>query len=176
MGDEVKITVIATGFRDQMPERRARMLTMSDVTAAAVPVVTSESWLDEPQPAPAAEQGPPRFQSEEEEPQEEASKPVFAAAETEMPAIPVVAPAPADSAALEEEMAAPARPKFEEMNMEPAYTPLPRDYASELGSGVGGGTGREEANGEETAEPFSPDGEGPERDLDVPAFMRRLPF
>jgi len=26
MGDEVKITVIATGFRDQMPERRARML------------------------------------------------------------------------------------------------------------------------------------------------------
>jgi cell division protein FtsZ len=25
MGDEVKITVIATGFRDQMPERRARM-------------------------------------------------------------------------------------------------------------------------------------------------------
>ena len=30
MGDEVKITVIATGFRDQMPERRARMLNVEE--------------------------------------------------------------------------------------------------------------------------------------------------
>src|ERR1700726_232807 len=30
MGDEVKITVIATGFRDQSPDRRARMLNVED--------------------------------------------------------------------------------------------------------------------------------------------------
>ena len=29
MGDEVKITVIATGFKQEMPERRARMLAES---------------------------------------------------------------------------------------------------------------------------------------------------
>ena len=30
-------------------------------------------------------------------------------------------------------MTAPARPKFAEMEEEPVYTPLPRDYASETG-------------------------------------------
>ena len=39
MGDEVKITVIATGFRDQMPERRARMLTVEEAPVLSVPVV-----------------------------------------------------------------------------------------------------------------------------------------
>jgi cell division protein FtsZ len=34
MGDQVKITVIATGFREDMPERRARMLTVSNEQAA----------------------------------------------------------------------------------------------------------------------------------------------
>src|ERR1700753_1175493 len=38
MGDEVKITVIATGFRDQMPERRARMLSVEDSPIVSVPV------------------------------------------------------------------------------------------------------------------------------------------
>ncbi|HUD66032.1 MAG TPA: cell division protein FtsZ, partial [Candidatus Sulfotelmatobacter sp.] len=39
MADEVKITVIATGFRDQMPERRARMLSVEDAPVISVPVV-----------------------------------------------------------------------------------------------------------------------------------------
>ena len=39
MGDEVKITVIATGFRDQMPERRARMLNVEELPVISVPVV-----------------------------------------------------------------------------------------------------------------------------------------
>jgi len=39
MGEDVKITVIATGFRDQMPERRARMLQLGEVPVAAIPVV-----------------------------------------------------------------------------------------------------------------------------------------
>ena len=38
MGDEVKITVIATGFRQEMPERRARMLTESTLTESGYQV------------------------------------------------------------------------------------------------------------------------------------------
>src|SRR5580704_11666800 len=53
MGDEVKITVIATGFRDQMPERRARMLSIGDVTVVeepvlSVPVIAAGNWMKEP--------------------------------------------------------------------------------------------------------------------------------
>src|SRR3954467_7043964 len=43
MGDEVKITVIATGFRDQMPERRARMLDVEEMPILSVPVMASEN-------------------------------------------------------------------------------------------------------------------------------------
>src|SRR3984957_15102512 len=54
MGDEVKITVIATGFRDQMPERRARMLSVEELPVISVPVVPTETWLREPiMPTPA---------------------------------------------------------------------------------------------------------------------------
>ena len=38
MGEEVKITVIATGFRDQMPERRARMLSVEEAPVVTVPL------------------------------------------------------------------------------------------------------------------------------------------
>jgi len=38
MGEEVKITVIATGFRDQMPERRARMLTVEEAPVVSIPM------------------------------------------------------------------------------------------------------------------------------------------
>jgi cell division protein FtsZ len=53
MGDEVKITVIATGFRDQMPERRSRMLSIGEVVmveepVVSVPVMASGSWAAEP--------------------------------------------------------------------------------------------------------------------------------
>src|ERR1700691_881547 len=47
MGDEVKITVIATGFRDQMPERRARMLTVEETPLISVPVMSMDSWMHE---------------------------------------------------------------------------------------------------------------------------------
>src|SRR5579871_220474 len=50
MGDEVKITVIATGFRDQMPERRARMLNVEDGPVISVPVMAAESWMVESSP------------------------------------------------------------------------------------------------------------------------------
>ena len=50
MGDEVKITVIATGFKDQMPERRARMLSVEDAPVISVPVVAPDNWFRETQP------------------------------------------------------------------------------------------------------------------------------
>jgi cell division protein FtsZ len=65
MGEEVKITVIATGFRDQMPERRARMLDVESIPVVSVPVVAPDHWMKESQPAPL------RFMSEVEEAQTE---------------------------------------------------------------------------------------------------------
>src|SRR5579862_5989760 len=47
MGDEIKITVIATGFRDQMPARRARMLDVENIPVVSVPVMATESWMQE---------------------------------------------------------------------------------------------------------------------------------
>ena len=67
MGDEVKITVIATGFRDQMPERRARMLNVEEVAggfgAGGGVQATGCARAEPAASAPA----PPRFLSEEEE-------------------------------------------------------------------------------------------------------------
>ena len=70
MGDDVKITVIATGFHQDMPERRARMLTESTLTEGgyqvpirAVPPATQPRFASEvraeapsfaPAPQPAA--------------------------------------------------------------------------------------------------------------------------
>ena len=88
MGEEVKITVIATGFRDQMPERRARMLSVEETPVVSVPVVAPENWLHEPAaaaPAPPSPPPPPvpaplRFLSEDEDEgktAEEKSAPVY---------------------------------------------------------------------------------------------------
>src|SRR5271155_3073055 len=60
-GEDVKITVIATGFRDQMPARRARMLDVESIPVISVPVVAPDSWMKESAPAPL------RFMSEAEE-------------------------------------------------------------------------------------------------------------
>ncbi len=62
MGDEVKITVIATGFRQEMPERRARMLAES-------------TFLSSDEEVPIRSQGraadaAPRFASEQREAQQ----------------------------------------------------------------------------------------------------------
>jgi cell division protein FtsZ len=85
MGEEVKITVIATGFRDQMPERRARLLTVEDAPVVSIPLspapvakislVPREGEIHEPAAAPVlaplvvavAAPKPPRFLSQDEE-------------------------------------------------------------------------------------------------------------
>src|SRR3954464_5393434 len=138
MADEVKITVIATGFRDQMPERRARMLSVEDAPVVSVPVMATESWLadgsapmaagkvpvvEAPPPPPA-----PRFMSEDDEPE-----PVrHAAYVSQVPLVekPGVQPEPEP-----ELVGAAVRPKFAEMEEEAKFTPLPRDYASDTGNG-----------------------------------------
>jgi cell division protein FtsZ len=151
MGDEVKITVIATGFRDQMPERRARMLNVEESPVVSVPVVAPDMWLREsagpptPPPPPPA----PRFMSEEDEPEEDA-EPEFVGASS--------------------------RPQFAEVAEESTYAPLPRDYASDFGNSVGISASAEERAGQTGVSPLSEPTEEPERDLDVPAFMRRLKF
>jgi cell division protein FtsZ len=85
MGDEVKITVIATGFRDQMPERRARMLTVEEAPLISVPVMSLDSWMHET--GPAVEAATARFLSQVEE-EEKASELV-------KEPIPIRKPAPA---------------------------------------------------------------------------------
>ena len=67
MGEEVKITVIATGFRDQMPERRARMLNVAEEPIISVPVMAPDSWMREAETVAVAVQPRARFLSEEEE-------------------------------------------------------------------------------------------------------------
>jgi cell division protein FtsZ len=183
MGDEVKITVIATGFRDQMPERRARMLSVEDAPVVSVPVMAGENWMQEPASTAKAVSVPviefdvsvappaPRFLSEDEEPEEA------------MPTVHRIAaqrPVVLEESQVEPEpelVGAPARPKFAELEEEPVYTPLPRDYASDLGNGAHVAEVMEERRPQPVGAPlFNEPGADSERDLDVPAFMRRLQF
>jgi cell division protein FtsZ len=183
MADEVKITVIATGFRDQMPARRARMLDVENIPVLSVPVMATESWMQEggpgvkvsappviefvaPAPPPA-----PRFLSEDEEPEpSRLGSPRGTVAQ---------APPAFDDSYVEAEpqaAAASARPKFGEMEEEPVYTPLPRDYASDTGDGVRTSDGVEEGHPQPVGALFAEAAANAERDLDVPAFMRRVQF
>jgi cell division protein FtsZ len=90
MGEEVKITVIATGFRDQMPERRTRLLTVEDAPVVSIPLsrapvakislVPREGEIHEPAAAPVlapvvvAAPKLPRFLSQDEEDEQDADK------------------------------------------------------------------------------------------------------
>ncbi len=154
MEDEVKITVIATGFRDQMPERRARMLSVEESPVVSVPVVAPDTWLRESAETPVSSvPAPLRFMSEEEDadpgtPQERESELVTAS----------------------------TRPKFAEIAEEPAYTPLPRDFASDFGNGVRNPAADVPSAVQPPVSSLSEPSDETERDLDVPAFMRRMKF
>ena len=187
MGDEVKITVIATGFRDQMPERRARMLEVEEAPVVSVPVsvplVAPDNWFEEPKAVAPVAPAPARFLSEEDEETADSDAAFFFSSATPVVATTVnVSPTPISAdqevaTQVEPEPAdAPARPRFAEMLEEPAFTPLPRDYAAEFGSAV-----REPVDaGENSAQPSTPlftePGIEEQRDLDIPAIMRRLRF
>jgi cell division protein FtsZ len=172
MGDDVKITVIATGFRDQMPERRARMLNVEDAPVISVPVVASGTWMREPEPAPAA----PRFMSEEEE-ISGAEEPIFFASAAPRVATTVtVAAAPVatadrarESGMQREDASAAVDARFESHHSTQAK-PAPRDYATEFADAP-------HAMAEQSVTPAVAEPEAaPDRDLDVPTFLRRLHF
>ncbi len=93
MGDEVKITVIATGFREQMPERRARMLEVAATPVVSVPVVEPGNWMedhrqqelqDEAMPLTVQRQPLP-FLSEVEQPADDVEMESPYSSRTEMP-------------------------------------------------------------------------------------------
>ena len=171
MGDEVKITVIATGFRDQMPERRARMLNVEEAPVISVPVVAPENWMREPEPAVTAA-ALPRFQSEEEFPTEYET---HASGETVLDAS-VDADA-ADSVAIHfADGGLRSLAQTREIDTAASYVPLPRDFAQGLVDAVvnvASVATQPETSG---ASLFTEPSEDSERDLDVPAFMRRLQF
>ena len=120
MGDDVKITVIATGFRDQMPERRSRMLDVEAIPVVSVPVVAPDSWMKDSDSAPL------RFLSEVEEeaaPKLEAWSPIQTPVQTPLTApepelAPAMASAPAPSATAQ-------APATQQWQPEPEIAPVP---------------------------------------------------
>ncbi len=202
MGEEVKITVIATGFRDQMPERRARMLNVDEpqvvsvppvsVPVVSVPIVAPENWLRETEPARTAP-APLRFMSEAEEEQKDEAF-FFASSQPAVATTVTFAP-PQKSAADPEPAIEPMRRQFEEPM--PAGQPIESQRAANLASGSdpdfapAGSAAADSSFGPhsdqhaETAAPatgsaplslFEERSTEPERDLEVPAFLRRLNF
>jgi cell division protein FtsZ len=162
MGEEVKITVIATGFRDQSPERRARMLDVEQSPIVSVPVVAPGNWMREPEPEP--EPKPARFMSEDVEETSDATSDSFFFASA------------APGIATTVTVTAPAETHYEEPSRESASAPLPQDYAGNL-SGISH-SGSEPAKSGATADSslFAESSGIAERDLDVPTFLRRLKF
>ncbi len=182
MGDDVKITVIATGFRDQMPSRRARMLSVEEAPVLSVPVVAPDNWMreaeQEPEPEPVAVQA--RFKSEEEDEAEAAEdkreEEFRFSTSSVSTTVNYIAPQMQVEKPEAVEEPEPVRPRYEEPAAEPAHRPLPPDYAPNV---VGNGEVKAESNGDgaKTSPLAFPDpATEPERDLDVPAFMRRLKF
>jgi cell division protein FtsZ len=201
MGEEVKITVIATGFRDQMPERRARMLNVEEAPVVSVPVVAPGNWLPDRDPAAAPTRA--RFMSEEEETAAENNEDAFffaAAAPGVATTVTMATPqtmAEADDAmdfAMQcESASAPAMPQFGAMESEPELKAPPRDYAADFDEAPRRAMEQEMAEQEmverDLAEQYMAEqAQGPEtslfpevageqeRDLDVPTFLRRLKF
>jgi len=101
MGDEVKITVIATGFKQEMPERRARMLAESTLPGAdyQVPIRMQSGAQNGRSAGARASETAPMFASEEREGRQMA-RPVEAAQQIAMPLTKAEAAAPVDEDAL----------------------------------------------------------------------------
>jgi len=183
MGDEVKITVIATGFRDQMPERRARMLNVEEVPVVSVPVVAPNNWMREKDPAPLP--AAPKFLSEEDDEAEAVEEPIFfASAAARVATTVTVAPQNTMTAAniakefgVEEAVASNAA----ELETKPAESeaqakPAPRDYAPEFTEPPQLVQEPVESGPQSNASLFADPAVAHDRDLDVPTFLRRLHF
>jgi cell division protein FtsZ len=179
MGEDVKITVIATGFRDQMPERRARMLNVEETPVVSVPVVSTGSWMRESKPGPAAQ--PARFMSEEDDAAQENAEEgfFFAAAAPGVATTVTVAAQPNEASsrgiefANDDESAVPNGSQFPGGEMDSETDLQRRDFAAEF---AGTPRGAAEPGAEAASALFAGPAEQPERDLDVPTFLRRHKF
>ena len=195
MGEDVKITVIATGFRDQMmPERRARMLSVEEspvvsVPLVAVPIESPNNWMNEPKPAVSVAQpqapappSPPRFQSEDEFDDQETEKAdfVFTSAAPAVATSVTIAPPPV--AVLQPdnnfERAQTDREESLTVHFEESapVAESHRDFVAEFPPAPGIEAMREPHPAEPVASLFSEPSDQENRDLDVPAFMRRHKF
>jgi cell division protein FtsZ len=206
MGEDVKITVIATGFRDQMPERRARMLNVEEAPVVSVPVMAPGNWMPEKNPAPATTRA--RFKSEDEDRPGKNNDDAFffAAAAPGVATTVTMATAQTMEEAEEamdfamqcESVSAPSLPHFEAMESGLELKTPPRDYAADFAEAPRRVMEREMVEQsfteqdlveQEMAEQYLakqaqgseaslfPEAAGDsERDLDVPTFLRRLKF
>jgi cell division protein FtsZ len=170
MGEEVKVTVIATGFRDQMPERRARMLNVEEAPVVSVPVVAPDTWMNEAAEPPAEQSAPARFLSEDEEEESAHGEPMFfsSAAPAVATTVTVAASQPAAILADEQEPVAPHRAMGQAEQEAP-----PHDYATEFPPSLNNNFPAEEQHPPSL---FEEQADAEQRDLDVPAFMRRSQF
>jgi len=192
MGEEVKITVIATGFRDQQPERRARMLSVEEapvvsVPLVAVPVEEPSAWMSE-EPAAPAPPAAPRFKSEEEDEEEGKSESAFFFSSEPAVATSVTVsggPSSLDRAFDPEPETVATAAHLEDMEQESAQARQPRDYAHDFTEGLNVQPGNiqpvlvQPVDAQPVVEPeplFPEASEAEQRDLDVPAFLRRLQF
>ncbi len=201
MDDEVKITVIATGFRDQMmPERRARMLSVEEAPVVSVPLVSVPvespgNWMREEEPAAVAEAAQPeaptapvmpRFKSEEEYEEDQRADNAFFFASSTPPVATTVSVA-APTAVVEEvmdvnyeriqaDMDEPLTVQFEEPPEETLAAQQPRDYIADFDEVPNAEAIQEPRSTEPVASLFAETPSAEERDLDVPAFMRRHKF
>jgi hypothetical protein len=134
----------------------------------------------EPEPASA----PARFLSEEEEAAaESADSGIFFASAAPGVATTVTVAAPQEKAVADhagepgskrESVAAAREPRFEEV--ETGTQPPPRDYAADFVETPQGVMETVEAGTQQSASLYTEPNEQPERDLDVPTFLRRLKF
>ena len=181
MGEDVKITVIATGFRDQMPERRARMLSVEETPVVSVPVVAPDNWLRETEPAPEPAPASARFMGQDED--AAADEAFFYS--SAMPAVATTVTVAGGSAKPDagsqsglgpqhEVAIAPASAHFDEMELEADSMPSARRYAADSEGGVRGPSEEPGAPPSQSLYPESND--EAQRDLDIPAFLRRLQF
>ena len=204
MGEEVKITVIATGFREQMPERRKRMMEAVEAPVVSIPIspapvaqislVSRNEGIREPAPAPVLTPKPPRFLSQEEDDEEErvpqnkvetASNPdkwnedgFFSeptpAKESATAAEPLVETAMAAEPEETEWETAPAPPKFAELSEEPSYTPPSREYYPSFPSGARNRPAQDDYRTQPVAMLFPETNEEAQPDLEKPTFLRNL--
>ncbi|MGD0910481.1 MAG: cell division protein FtsZ [Terracidiphilus sp.] len=193
MGDEVKITVIATGFRDQMPERRARMLSVDETPVVSVPVVAPDNWLregeTEPQhkpesdtrpeiievaPEPQKAPAPPRFMSQDEDSGTDDAFFYSSAVPPVATTVTVAAqPKAAQQTVVEDENRGPS--SFTDFDAE-FNQEQPPEAAIEPQVEALASRAVEEVNSRSAEQIFEEPQDQPQRDLDVPAFLRRLRF